>query len=216
MRTRPGGGGALFPPPPFPPFPFFWSRPPPPFLLNRSLSALCAATLAAFLLGGCASIDVEQYRAEKPVLDLRSYFSGTLDGWGMFQDRSGKVIKRFHVVIDARWEGAQGTLDERFTWSDGPEGGNPARRVWTLTDLGGGRFVGRADDVVGEAHGEAAGNALRWRYVLALPVDGKIIHVDFDDWMFLVDERVMLNRSLMSKYGFRLGEVTLSFTRRTP
>ena len=182
----------------------------------RSLRALCAATLTVWLLGGCASIDVEQYRAEKPVLDLRRYFSGTLDGWGMFQDRSGKVLKRFHVVIEARWDGAQGTLDERFTWSDGPGAGNPARRVWTLTDLGGGRFVGRAGDVVGEARGEASGNALRWRYVLALPLDGKTVHVDFDDWMFLIDERVMLNRSVMSKYGFRLGEVSLSFTRRTP
>jgi hypothetical protein len=32
--------------------------------------------------------------------------------------------------------------------------------------------------------------------------------------MFLVDERIMLNRSFMSKFGFRLGEVTLSFRRR--
>jgi len=70
--------------------------------------------------------------------------------------------------------------------------------------------------VVGEALGETAGNALRWRYVLALNVDGKTINVDFDDWMFLVDDQVMLNRSLMSKYGFALGEVTLSLKRRTP
>jgi hypothetical protein len=49
---------------------------------------------------------------------------------------------------------------------------------------------------------------------LALPVDGKVYNVDFDDWMFLIDEKVMLNRSLMSKWGFHLGEVSLSFTRR--
>ena len=67
--------------------------------------------------------------------------------------------------------------------------------------------------MVGEALGETAGNALRWRYVLALPVDGKIIHVDFDDWMFLVDDQVMLNRAVMSKFGIRLGEVLLSFQR---
>lgn len=69
------------------------------------------------------------------------------------------------------------------------------------------------DDVVGEAVGEVAGNALRWRYVLALPVDGKVYHVDFDDWMFLVGDKVMLNRSSMSKWGFHLGEVTLSFVK---
>jgi len=32
--------------------------------------------------------------------------------------------------------------------------------------------------------------------------------------MFLVDDRVLLNRATMSKFGVRLGEVTLSMTRR--
>ena len=182
----------------------------------QKLYRFFAALLTVAVLGGCAGIEVEQYRAETPQLDLRKFFSGTVEGWGMFQDRSGKVIKRFHVVIEARWEGDTGTLDERFTWSDGEGGGNPPRRVWTLHDTGNGRFTGTAGDVVGEALGETSGNALRWRYVLALNVDGKTINVDFDDWMFLVDDQVMLNRSLMSKYGFALGEVTLSLKRRTP
>jgi hypothetical protein len=45
-------------------------------------------------------------------------------------------------------------------------------------------------------------------------VDGKVVEVDFDDWMYLVDDKVMLNRSFMSKYGFHLGEVTLTLMRR--
>lgn len=168
--------------------------------------------VALFGLWGCSSVNVDHYRAQQPVLELRDYFNGTLDAWGMFQDRSGKVVKRFHVVIEARWEGEVGTLDERFTYADG----STQRRVWTITRLGEGRYTGRADDVVGEAIGEAAGNALRWRYVLALPVDDKVYNVNFDDWMFLMDDKVMLNRSLMSKWGFRLGEVTLSFVKRAP
>jgi hypothetical protein len=58
------------------------------------------------------------------------------------------------------------------------------------------------------------GNALRWQYVLRLDVDGRSWDVDFDDWMYLMDDQVMLNRSVMSKFGVRLGEVTLSFRRR--
>ncbi len=167
---------------------------------------------AAFSLGlvGCAATGVEHYRAERPVLNLKTYLNGTLDGWGMFQGRSGEVKKRFHVVIDAKWDGETGVLDENFTWSDG----TTSRRVWTLTRQRDGSFRGTADDVVGEAIGEVAGNALRWRYVLALPVDGKIYNVDFDDWMFLMDDKVMMNRSWMSKWGFNLGEVTLTFVKR--
>lgn len=166
--------------------------------------------LLAVLVAGCAGVKVEDYAAEKPVLDLATYFNGTLDAYGMFQDRSGKVVKRFHVVIDASWQGNVGTLDERFTYADG----TTQRRVWTITKVDAHRYRGTADDVVGEAEGVAYGNALRWRYVLALPVDGKTYHVDFDDWMFLMDDRVMLNRSAMRKFGIGLGEVTLSFYKR--
>jgi len=174
--------------------------------MKRMLTAACLC----LGLAGCASPGVEMYRAAQPALDLKTYLNGTLDAWGMFQDRKGVVQKRFTVVIDARWEGDVGTLDERFSWSDG----TTSRRVWTLTRQADGSYRGRADDVIGEAVGEVGGNALRWRYVLALPVDGRVWHVDFHDWMFLIDDKVMLNRSLMSKWGFHLGEVTLSFTRR--
>lgn len=170
--------------------------------------------LALFVLvslGGCGTVDVRTYAAEAPVLDLRTYFDGTLDAHGIFQNRSGQVVRRFHVLIEASWNGDVGTLDEYFTYSDG----TTQRRVWTLVREDGGRYRGTAEDVIGEAQGEASGNALRWRYVLALPVGERIFHVDFDDWMFLMDEQVMLNRSVMSKFGFRLGEVTLSFRKRT-
>jgi len=166
--------------------------------------------ILAMLLSGCANVRVDDYSAGLPRLDLPSYFSGTLDAHGMFQDRSGKVVKRFRVEIQAEWKGDVGTLDERFTYSDG----TTQRRVWTLTRLGENLYRGTAEDVVGEAIGTIRGNALRWRYVLALPVDGKVYNVDFDDWMFLIDDKVMLNRSVMSKFGFRLGEVTLSFNKR--
>jgi hypothetical protein len=161
----------------------------------------------ALLLGGCAATPVEVYRAEQPVLDLRRYFEGNVQAFGMFQDRSGKVVRRFTVSIKGSWQGDTGTLEEDFTYSDG----STSRRVWTVTRLDANTYRGRASDVVGEARGEAHGNALRWRYVLALEVDGKTYNVDFDDWMYLVDEKQMLNRSVMSKFGLRLGEVTLAF-----
>ena len=58
------------------------------------------------------------------------------------------------------------------------------------------------------------GNAFRWGYTLKLPVDGRIIEVQFDDWMYLMTDKVMLNKAVMSKFGFKLGEVTLSFVKR--
>jgi 5-hydroxyisourate hydrolase-like protein (transthyretin family) len=172
-------------------------------------AALAAAAPA--LLAGCASAPVPaDYAAERPVLDLKRYFDGELVAHGIFTDRAGKVARRFTVQMTGTWQGNQGTLDERFTYSDG----KTERRVWRLTDHGNGRYTGRADDVVGEAQGQASGNALNWSYTLRLPVDDKVYEVQFDDWMYLVDERVMLNKARMSKFGIFLGEVTLSFTRK--
>ena len=173
---------------------------------------LCLLLATAALAAGCAGPTPADYAAEKPVLDLKTYFNGELTAHGLFTDRSGRVVRRFTVLMTGTWAGNQGTLDERFSYSDG----KTERRVWRLTDLGGGRYEGRADDVVGVAQGLAAGNALNWRYTLALPVDGRVWEVQFDDWMVLMDGQVMLNKAVMSKFGIRLGEVTLSFTRKNP
>lgn len=164
----------------------------------------------ALFLASCGTTVPADYASEKPALDLKTYFNGTVDAWGIFQDRSGKVVKRFTVVMRCSWVGDVGTLDEDFTYSDGTK----QKRIWTLKKVDGNRYVGTAADVIGQAIGEVGGNALRWQYVLALPVDGSVYHVNFDDWMFQMDERVMLNRAVMSKFGVRLGEVTLSFTKR--
>ena len=177
---------------------------------RRLFTLAAAAATATTLLAGCASAPTPaDYAAEKPVLDLKHYFNGELLAHGLFTDRAGKVARRFTVRMTGTWNGAQGTLDERFTYSDG----KTERRVWTLTDEGGGRCSGRAGDVVGVAQGQVAGNALNWHYTLALPVDGKVYEVQFDDWMYLMDDKVMLNKAQMSKFGIRLGEVTLAFTK---
>jgi hypothetical protein len=180
---------------------------------NRSLQRILLAILAALsigLLAGCSTPKVEQYAQEKPVLDLTQYFNGKLDAYGIFTDRSGAVVKRFTVVMDCKWSGNEGTLDEDFTYSDGSK----QRRVWRLTRLGDGRFTGKADDVEGVAQGEVRGNAFHWTYTLNLPVDGRVVAVQFDDWMYLMNDKVMLNKASMRKWGIELGEVTLSFVKR--
>ncbi|QTN22710.1 DUF3833 domain-containing protein [Rhizobacter sp. AJA081-3] len=181
--------------------------------MNRR--SLVAALAAGVLALGCASAPVPtDYAAEKPVLALEKYFDGELVAHGLFTDRGGKVVRRFTVLMKCSWTGDDGVLDEDFTYSDGKK----ERRIWRLKKLRGpgneGRYTGTADDVVGTAQGQASGNAFRWAYTLRLPVDGSVYEVQFDDWMYLVDERVMLNKAVMSKFGIRLGEVTLAFTKK--
>ncbi len=163
------------------------------------------------LLSACSSNSVEQYQPLTPSLDLKQFLNGELEAWGQFQDRSGTLVKRFHVAMTGTWHGNHGELVENFVYDDGSK----QQRIWHLLDQGNGHYEGRADDVVGVAQGQIAGSVLNWHYTMALPVKGKTYHVQFDDWMYLHDNTTMINRAAMSKFGFKLGEVTLFFKKKS-
>ena len=167
--------------------------------------------LSLLLLSSCAMTDVNHYKDVKPVLDLEKYFIGTTDAWGMFQQRDGAVIKRFHVVLEGKKINDQLVLDEQFKYDDG----TTQQRIWRLKKRADGSWIGLADDVKGEAIGQIAGNALNWRYTLLVPVDGSIYEMQMDDWMYLMDDDSMINRASMRKFGVEFGQVTLFFRRRT-
>ncbi|MEO6410200.1 MAG: DUF3833 domain-containing protein [Burkholderiaceae bacterium] len=181
---------------------------------GASRAAATAAALAVTLVAGCAGPVPADYAAQMPRLDLATYFNGEVTAHGLVTDRAGKVVRRFTVRMQCRWSGDDGVLDESFLYNDG----KTERRVWRLKKsrgpAGEDRYTGTADDVVGTAVGSAAGNAFRWQYTLRLPVDGSVYEVQFDDWMYLMGDGVMLNKAVMSKFGVRLGEVTLAFTRK--
>lgn len=168
------------------------------------------AISTALLASGCATQNIQTYKNAKPTLDMHEFFSGQIDGYGMFQGRSGEVKKRFTVDIDATHVGDNViVLDEKFDWADGTK----SQRIWRLTQQADGQWTGTAGDVIGKAKGEVVGNAFHWQYVLDLPVKDKTYQVNFDDWMYLISDDVMLNRAVMSKFGVELGSVTLSMQR---
>jgi hypothetical protein len=154
---------------------------------------------------------IEDYAAFEPKFDLFQYFQGNTRGWGVFQDRSGALKRQF--VVDIKGEvnkDGELVMTEDFVWNDG----EISQRIWYIRKQDAHRYSGRAADVVGEAKGAAYGNALNWQYDLNLPVDGKVWQVHFDDWMYLQPDGVLLNRAKMSKFGFTLGEVTISFQKK--
>lgn len=162
-----------------------------------------------FILPGCSTA-VKEYSDEKPELLLEEFFDGRLVAYGMVQNFSGKVTRRFKADIDAHWEGDQGVLDEQFEFSDG----ELQSRCWRLQKQGN-IYLGTAGDIVGEARGEVQGNALNWIYTLQVPVDGKVWNIQLDDWLFLIDENNLINRTKMRKFGLPVGELTLHIRKLT-
>jgi Protein of unknown function (DUF3833) len=172
---------------------------------------LAGSALAAAGLVGCSTApQITDYADQKPEFDLKAYFTGTVDGWGIFTDRAGRVVKRFVVLMTCTWTGNEGILDEDFTYSDGTK----QKRIWRMKKLADGRYEGRAGDVLGIGAGQQSGNAFRWGYTLNLPVDDKVYEVQFDDWMYQMDDQVVINKAVMSKFGITLGELVVNFKKR--
>ena len=91
-------------------------------LFTRVKKALAALVLTPLImLTGCSSVDINEYRDTTPELNLKTFFDGKLKVYGMVQDISGKMTRRFTADIDASWDGETGVLDEVFFFDDGEE-----------------------------------------------------------------------------------------------
>lgn len=167
--------------------------------------------LTFMLTSGC-SHQIQQYSGTTPELKLEQFFNGPLEAHGMVQDRNGKVLRRFYVEMNGQWEGNKGTLEEFFTYDDGEK----QTRIWHLEKTADNQYIGTADDVAKDAVGSTQGFALNWQYSLNIPVDGKTWAINFDDWMYLLDEQNLINRATMKKWGFSVGEVTLLIKKLEP
>ncbi|MEE4278513.1 MAG: DUF3833 domain-containing protein [Halieaceae bacterium] len=176
------------------------------------MKRLTALVFLLVSLGGCAThLDGPRYDGQSPSFDLFAFFDGTVDAWGIVQNRGGEVVQRFEVVIDGSVEGDELTLDERFSYVLG-EG--VRERVWRIRRGADGSFTGGAGDILGEARGDAFGNAFRWAYAMDLPVGEKTYRVKFEDWIFALDQGRILNRSYIQKFGLDVAEVTIFMQRR--
>lgn len=161
--------------------------------------------VCGLLLSACASVSVEDYAANQPPLVAEEFFNGRLLAHGIVKNRGGQVTRYFSASIDASWRDGIGTLDEQFVFDDGER----QTRVWTLTPTGDNNYIATAGDVIGDGKMKVAGNSLFLDYLLRIPYDGDTLDLRIDDRMYLVSEHVLLNESIMTKWGFEVGRIML-------
>jgi hypothetical protein len=151
------------------------------------------------------STTLKHYDQTDPEFKLEEFFNGNLKAYGIVQNRRGDVIRRFHVDMLGEWDSQSGTLYETFYYDDGEQ----QQRTWQLQKVSANQYTGSAADVTRQASGQTSGFAFNWHYTLSIPIDDDNWNIDFDDWMYLLDDRRLINRATMKKWGFRVGEVTL-------
>ena len=165
--------------------------------------------LIAFLLTNCSGNSMKpiDFKDQKPRLIIEDYLSGDVKAWGILQNRSGKVIRQFSADLNGKWDGNQLVLNEKFNWSDG----EVQNRQWKINKIDEHNYEGTAADVVGKAKGYSYGPAFKFEYVLLVRVKGKEMKITFDDWIFKQDEKVAINKATMTKFGIKVGELTVLF-----
>ena len=168
--------------------------------------------LIAFLLTNCSGNSMKpiDFKDQKPRLIIEDYLSGDVKAWGILQNRSGKVIRQFSADLNGKWDGNQLVLNEKFNWSDG----EVQNRQWKINKIDEHNYEGTAADVVGKAKGYSYGPAFKFEYVLLVQVKGKEMKITFDDWIFKQDEKVAINKATMTKFGIKVGELTVLFQKK--
>lgn len=141
--------------------------------------------------------------------ELTSFLEGRTSAWGVFEDRFGRLRRRFSVEMVGRWQDGVFYLEECFTYDDGLR----ESRVWRVAPTGQGRFSASCADCVGTAYGECDQDTIRMSYRFRLKLQARSITVDFDDRIYRMGDRIAVNRATMSKWGVKLGELSLFFRR---
>ncbi len=158
-------------------------------------------------LTGCAGLSADPDAGKAREFDVAGSFTGRLKAWGIVEPRFGGTVRQFTVELNGRRDGDDVVLDEQFLFSDGER----QQRLWRVRRQADGSYRGEAADVPGGAVGREDGASFSWNYDLDLKVGGSVWRIAFRDWMFRIDEEVVLNRAFLHKWGIPVGEVTIAF-----
>ena len=180
------------------------------FLLTGVL-LICVLLAIKSRFMGFASQSPSDLAPRGPAFDLRQHLTGPILCEGVIYGPTGRVTSRFVADMIGEWDGNVGRLRETFRYDNGAV----QDRCWTLRLGNDGRICATAPDVVGEGSGIAEGPAVQMRYRIKLDeaAGGHVLSVV--DWMYLMENGTIMNRSQFSKFGVTVAELVATM-RRVP
>lgn len=159
----------------------------------------------------CSHMKASDFAGASPRFVPEQYFLGEGVAHGVFFDRFQNLKKSFVLNLSGRMDGELLILSEDLRYDDGRR----LEREYRLKKIDEHHYEVESEALDGTGTIESYGNVLNWSYVLKQEIKGDIWHLTFDDWMFLQEDGVVLNRAYASKFGFDVGEVFLTF-RKSP
>ncbi|MEM7296327.1 MAG: DUF3833 domain-containing protein [Pseudomonadota bacterium] len=183
-------------------------------LIYLFLGALAIGALvwASQRWGSFAAQRPSDYAGTGPQFDLRQHLTGPILCEGVIYGPTGRVTSRFVADFDAHWEGNVGVMKERFRY----DSGSVQDREWRLTLGNDGSIKADADDLVGTGAGQQSGASVQLNYRIKLPDDAGGHVLDTTDWMYLVENGTIMNRSQFRKFGIKVAELVATMRPKEP
>ncbi len=174
------------------------------FLMTLGMAVLLAVVTVA-LCSRFASFQAQAPAdySDGPQFDMRERFNGPIECEGVIYGPTGRVTSRFVANFDAKWEGNTGTVTERFKY----DSGNVQDRQWIFTLGNDGSIRAEAGDLVGTGIGQQHGSAVNLNYDIQLTQDAGGHVLSVNDWMYLMENGTIMNRSQFRKYGIKVAEL---------
>lgn len=145
----------------------------------------------------------EDYKDTAPHFDLRQHLNGPIICEGVIYGPTGRVSSRFVADFEAAWDGNKGWMTEEFRYDNG----STQSRRWDLTIGDDGSIKAEAPDLIGTGTGmqKGAGVVLNYKIKLAESAGGHVL--DATDWMYLMENGSIMNRSQFRKFGVTVAEL---------
>ena len=147
---------------------------------------------------------LSNYKNNLPHLNLETFLNNEIRGYGIIETRFGIVKRRFEFLANCSWIDGTCYLKEEMKYDNG----FVDKRIW-LIERQGESYRATTNNVIGFAEINIGGNSMNWRYKINIPFKSKNISISCDDWMYLIDDRRLINRNTFKKFGFKVGELTL-------
>lgn len=173
------------------------------FLVLLLLAALAAVAARTWLADFPAQKPADYAKAGAPTFDIKTQISGPILCEGVIYGPMGRVVSRFVADFHATWDGDTGRMTEHFRYNSG----RTQDREWTLITGGGGTVTLSAADLVGKGRGKQSGPTLMLSYRIRLPKESGGHVLDVQDWMYVVENGTIINRSQFRKFGIKVAEL---------
>lgn len=145
----------------------------------------------------------DDYADHGPQFDIRERLNGPIVCEGVIYGPTGKVTSRFTADFEASWNGNVGVMKEVFHY----DSGNVQNREWKLTLGNDGAIKAEAADLIGAGKGQQKGSAVLLNYRIKLSDEAGGHVLDTTDWMYLMSNGSIMNRSQFRKFGIKVAEL---------